>query len=44
MKIVEKYLDGDEIREFRRLNDPEVKTLLGSDHASQQLLASVYGR
>ncbi|MBD3587153.1 MULTISPECIES: DUF1173 family protein [Salinimonas] len=44
MKIVEKYLDGDEIREFRRLNDQEVKTLLGSDHASQQLLASVYGR
>ncbi len=44
MKIVDKYLEGDEIREFRTLNDYEAKTLLGSDHASQQLLASVYGR
>lgn len=44
MKIAEKYMEGDDIRIVKTLSDAEQSTLVGSGHASQQLLASIYGR
>lgn len=44
MKLVEKYMEGDSLRVIKHLTDVEVSTVLGTDKASQQLLASFYGR